>query len=60
MKKVLVIGGGEFIGSHIAEFYFNNKNIAEILIIDSLSRDKLLIRELSIRIISAYTYLYKN
>ena len=60
MKKVIVPVGGGSIGSHIAEFYFNNKNIAEILIIDSLSRDKLLIRELSIRIISAYTYLYKN
>ena len=38
MKKVIVPGGGGFIGSYIAEFLIN----------DNLSRDKLLLRELSI------------
>ncbi len=44
MKKVLVTGGGGFIGSHVAEYYANQKEIYEVLIIDNLSRDKLLNR----------------
>lgn len=39
---MLVTGGAGFIGSHVAEFYANNKEIDKVYIIDNLSRSQLL------------------
>lgn len=40
--KVLITGGGGFIGSHAAEYYANKDNVEQVYIIDNLSRNKLL------------------
>jgi len=45
MNKVVVTGGGGFIGSHVAEYYANNKDIEEVIVIDNLSRSRLLYKE---------------
>jgi len=45
MKNILITGAGGFIGSHIAEFYSKNEEIEEIILVDNLSRMKLLNKE---------------
>ena len=45
MKNILITGAGGFVGSHIAEFYSNNEEIEEIILVDNLSRMKLLNKE---------------
>lgn len=45
MKNILITGAGGFIGSHIAEFYSKNDEIEEIILVDNLSRMKLLNKE---------------
>jgi len=54
MNSVLITGGGGFIGSHVAEFYANKKDIEEIFLIDNLSRELLLEKE------SKYNYYNWN
>jgi CDP-paratose 2-epimerase len=44
MVKILVTGGAGFIGSHAAEFYAKKDD--EVTILDNLSRDKLLNKEI--------------
>lgn len=45
MKNILITGAGGFVGSHIAEFYSKNEEIEEIILVDNLSRMKLLNKE---------------
>ena len=42
MKNILITGAGGFIGSHIAEFYSKNDEVENIILVDNLSRMKLL------------------
>lgn len=46
MNTVLITGAAGFIGSHVAEYYANQKEIDQILVVDNLSRAKLLHREI--------------
>ena len=59
--KVLVTGGGGFIGSHVAEFFANYNDIDEVLNIDNLSRSKLLNRNIkSLRYNWDYLHKYQK
>lgn len=61
LTRVLVTGGGGFIGSHLAEFYANQNDIDEITIIDNLSRSILLNKEIkSLRYNWDYLHKYNN
>ena len=46
MSKVLITGGGGFIGSHVAEYYAKKNYVDEVIVIDNLSRNKLLNKEI--------------
>ncbi|MFX1310990.1 MAG: GDP-mannose 4,6-dehydratase [Promethearchaeota archaeon] len=58
MKNILVTGGAGFIGSHVAEFYANQEYTDNIYIIDNLSRDRLLNKEIKF-IRYNWDYLHK-
>lgn len=45
MKNILITGAGGFIGSHIAEHYLKDDEIESIILVDNLSRMKLLNKE---------------
>jgi len=49
MKNVLITGGGGFVGSHAAEYYANQENVDKVYVIDNLSRDKLLKKEIKFK-----------
>ena len=60
--RILITGGGGFIGSHIAEFYSQKEISNEIHLIDNLSRLKLLEPDTSLEYTYNWQYLqkYKN
>jgi CDP-paratose 2-epimerase len=59
LTKVLVTGGGGFIGSHVAEFFANQNDIDEVIVIDNLSRSTLLNKKIkSLRY--NWDYLHKS
>ena len=60
--RILITGGGGFIGSHIAEFYSQKEISNEIHLIDNLSRGKLLEPDTSLEYTYNWQYLqkYKN
>jgi CDP-paratose 2-epimerase len=61
MKNVLITGGGGFIGSHAAEYYANQDNIESVFIIDNLSRDRLLNKNIKFKRYNwDYLHNYRN
>ena len=42
MKSILITGGAGFIGSHVSEFFAKREDFENIVVIDNLSRGKLL------------------
>jgi len=61
MKSVLITGGGGFIGSHVAEFYANQNNIEQVIVVDNLSREKLLKKKIkNFRYNWDYLHQYKK
>ncbi|MFX1346862.1 MAG: GDP-mannose 4,6-dehydratase [Promethearchaeota archaeon] len=61
MAKVLITGGGGFIGSHVAEIYANQSDIDEVIVIDNLSRSILLNKKIkSLRYNWDYLHKYQK
>jgi len=61
LAKVLVTGGGGFIGSHVAEIYANQSDVDEVLVIDNLSRSILLNKKIkSLRYNWDYLHKYQK
>ncbi len=58
MKKALITGGGGFVGSYAAEHYANQEDLDEIFVIDNLSRDRLLKKEIKFKRYN-WDYLHK-
>lgn len=59
MKRILITGGGGFIGSHLTEYYAQKNGQNKITVIDNLSRANLLNQKVSEKYHYNWNYLHE-